>query len=60
MTDHGPRQLPPAHRAARLTILLALAVALVVGLLPVGLADGAGAVWQWIVDSVGELLTSLR
>ncbi|RGC65766.1 hypothetical protein C5N14_26815 [Micromonospora sp. MW-13] len=60
MTDGGPQQLPPAHRAARLAILVALVGVLVAGLLAAGLTDAVGAAWQWGVDAFVALLTALR
>ncbi|MCX4473570.1 hypothetical protein OOK41_25235 [Micromonospora sp. NBC_01655] len=60
MTDGGRQQLPPAHRAARLTILVALAGVLVAGLLSDGLTGVVGAAWQRGAHVIAQLWAPLR
>ncbi|WP_320064868.1 hypothetical protein [Micromonospora sp. RTGN7] len=60
MTDDGRQQLPPAHRAARLTVLVALAGVLVAGLLADGLTGVVGAACQRGASVIAQLWAPLR
>ncbi|MFF3868946.1 hypothetical protein [Micromonospora sp. NPDC001898] len=60
MTDGGRQQLPPAHRAARLAILVALAGVLVAALFTDGLTDVVGAAWQRGARVIAQLWAPLH
>ncbi|WP_405095131.1 hypothetical protein [Micromonospora sp. NBC_01412] len=59
MTDGGRQQFPPAHRAARLAILAALAGVLVAGLLTGGLTGVVGAACQRGANIIAQLWAPL-